>query len=303
MTIITGVICLFIGGIVTYFIIKPKLKVTAQKNTEIDYINSLAEKKNGELEKRLSDLTDNCDKVQERLSFYKKQTEEFESILLKQEEIEKHSLDSAKEECLKEYQIILKDMSEHFSKETKSYVGQLAKIREELDVEKSRAQAVIKEYFEEKQKATSFTIPLTENAKADIKRLREIQPLIFEKDVVSKIIWKGYIEKPLGKMLKMFHKSAEISGIYKIVCGTTGEVYIGQAVNIADRFKQHIKKGLGIEMTKTKLYETMFKYGVEDFTFEILEPCPQEKLNQEEKYWIEFYNSKEYGLNTLGGIK
>lgn len=303
MTLIISFICLLIGGTVTYFIVRPKLKVTAIKNNEIEYINGLAEKKNIKLEQKLTQLVKDCEKAEETLSFYKKQAEEFENILLKQTEIEKHTLDAAKEECFKEYQIILKDMSEHFSKETKACVGQLAKVRGELDTEKSRVQAIVKDYFEEKQKVTSFVIPLTENAKADIKRLREIQPLIFEKDVVSKIIWKGYIEKPLNQMLKMFYKSAEISGIYKITCGTTGEVYIGQAVNIADRFKQHIKKGLGIEMTKTKLYEAMFKYGVEDFTFEVLEPCPQEKLNQEEKYWIEFYNSKEYGLNTLGGIK
>ena len=41
----------------------------------------------------------------------------------------------------------------------------------------------------------------------------------------------------------------------------------------------------------------MYEQGVENFTFEILEECLPEELNDKEKYWIDFYNGVEYGYN------
>ena len=42
--------------------------------------------------------------------------------------------------------------------------------------------------------------------------------------------------------------------------------------------------------------------GPESFTYEILEMCDRDKLNERERYWVEFYNSKELGYNTtIGG--
>lgn len=60
-------------------------------------------------------------------------------------------------------------------------------------------------------------------------------------------------------------------GIYKITNLVTEEIYIGQSVNISDRFKSHIKCGLGIDAPSTnKLYNNMQQYGVWNFTFEVL---------------------------------
>lgn len=62
--------------------------------------------------------------------------------------------------------------------------------------------------------------------------------------------------------------------------------YVGQAANIADRWKTHIKRGLGAEpLVNNKLYPAMIKYGVENFTFEIIEECERNKLNEREDYW------------------
>lgn len=46
----------------------------------------------------------------------------------------------------------------------------------------------------------------------------------------------------------------------------------------------------------------MKAHGVHNFTFEILEVVSREQLNEREKYWIDFYKTKEFGLNkTVGG--
>jgi group I intron endonuclease len=74
--------------------------------------------------------------------------------------------------------------------------------------------------------------------------------------------------------------------------------YVGQAVNIADRWKQHIKRGLGAETpTKNKLYPAMTEFGVENFTFEIIEECDKAQLNDREDYWQEYFKAKEFGYS------
>ena len=56
----------------------------------------------------------------------------------------------------------------------------------------------------------------------------------------------------------------------------------------------------------TNLYQAMRKYGIENFSFEVIEECLPEELNEREIYWIDYYDSfnKEKGYNmTPGGIE
>lgn len=41
--------------------------------------------------------------------------------------------------------------------------------------------------------------------------------------------------------------------------------------------------------------------GICNFTWELIEKCPSAELNEKEKYYIEFYLSKDYGYNSLAG--
>ena len=41
----------------------------------------------------------------------------------------------------------------------------------------------------------------------------------------------------------------------------------------------------------------MLKYGVENFTFEIIEECSRDKLNSREDYWQEYFGAKEFGYS------
>ena len=89
-------------------------------------------------------------------------------------------------------------------------------------------------------------------------------------------------------------------GIYKITNKINGKVYIGQSIDIKRRWKDHrthYKNG------KYPLYFAMIKYGIENFSFEVIEECEKEKLNDREIYWISFYNSnnKNNGYNLTNG--
>ena len=37
------------------------------------------------------------------------------------------------------------------------------------------------------------------------------------------------------------------------------------------------------------------------YLMELIEEVPKDKLTEREKYWIDFYNSKKYGLNEREG--
>ena len=50
------------------------------------------------------------------------------------------------------------------------------------------------------------------------------------------------------------------------------------------------------------IHRAILKYGKENFTVEVIEETDSTKLNDREKYWIEYYSSFKFGYNaTTGG--
>ena len=65
-----------------------------------------------------------------------------------------------------------------------------------------------------------------------------------------------------------------------------------------------MKCGLGIDTpANNKLYQAMYKEGLTNFTFELLEECSNEQLDEKESFYINLYNSKNYGYNGNAGNK
>jgi group I intron endonuclease len=118
------------------------------------------------------------------------------------------------------------------------------------------------------------------------------------------LIWQTYWQKPMTALCNQVIGTAIKSGIYKITNIKTKECYIGQEVDIAARWKQHAKCGLGIDTPPAnKLYKAIQEYGIWNFSWEVLEECSTKDLNEKEKYYIEAYKSKEYGYNSISGNK
>lgn len=88
-------------------------------------------------------------------------------------------------------------------------------------------------------------------------------------------------------------------GIYKITNILNNKCYIGQSINIERRWEEHLYRNTHC----TFLRYAIAKYGKDAFTFEVLEECSQNQLNEREQYWIKYYNSYgENGYNlTMGG--
>lgn len=89
-------------------------------------------------------------------------------------------------------------------------------------------------------------------------------------------------------------------GIYKITNTENGKCYIGQSRDIEARWQKHLSSYKS--SPNWELYRAFKKYGISKFTFEIVEECQIEELNEREIYWIAQYNSFNNGYNmTLGG--
>lgn len=46
-----------------------------------------------------------------------------------------------------------------------------------------------------------------------------------------------------------------------------------------------------------KIYQAFNQYGIDNFTFEVIEECEVNKLNEREQYWIDYYDCYNNGYN------
>lgn len=89
--------------------------------------------------------------------------------------------------------------------------------------------------------------------------------------------------------------------IYKITNLLNQHSYIGQTSrNPYDRWREHQEEAKGLRCRSRPLYSALYKYGITNFSFEIIEET--ENIIEREIYWIDFYNTYKNGYNaTLGG--
>lgn len=248
---------------------KQNFNSTLQKIRE-EELDSLIQK---EKEKRLSQLdyeiSEWAESAQEAATFERDQI-----------------LQSYQEECDKEYEKL-----KNIWAEINEYKAQRDAINEEI----LRSRAI-------NEKQDFYRIQLDSNSKHDIDIINSIRPQIFKFETLNKLLYDNYISKPAKEMTKRVLNGRNPSGIYKVTNIETQEIYIGKSTSISDRWINHIKSACGLDgVADSQFQRALKKYGVDSFTWELLEEVPKDKLSNKEKYWIEFYNSKKYGYNERLG--
>lgn len=182
---------------------------------------------------------------------------------------------------------------------------ELSQVRNELVEEYEKRAAINKEILQRRaveEQQDFYRIQIKEEDIKDIEILRSIVPRLRHPEAINKVIWTAYYQKPLAELRK--REAVEGSGVYKITRIKTGEIYIGQAVNISTRWTEHVKSALGVgTLASSQLHRVMREDGPENFTWEVLEEVPKDKLKERESFYIDFYDSKTYGLNTVSGKK
>lgn len=95
-------------------------------------------------------------------------------------------------------------------------------------------------------------------------------------------------------------------GIYKIENLINHKKYIGQSIEIEKRWQKHLQA-----KDDFAIHVALCKYGKDNFSFQIIEECSEDKLDERECYWIKYYNSlvpngynmAEGGSNHIGRSK
>jgi hypothetical protein len=93
--------------------------------------------------------------------------------------------------------------------------------------------------------------------------------------------------------------------IYKIENTVNGKVYVGQSKQPDRRWNDHkrIMNTTNERERRKPLYVDMREYGVDRFSFSLLEKCKDDKMDEREVFWIERLNSQDesHGYNIYGG--
>lgn len=211
----------------------------------------------------------------------------------------REAMDKLEEENLDDY------LDQQMSLESQ-YQKDKAKLQSEIDNLSALRTSLIEAQIREqklKDEQDFYRIHLSIDAQEDIDKLLRFAKECHSQQPLRKLIWSEYFLKPFGEMAGRILGKDKISGIYKITNIKDGKIYIGQSTDIKTRWSNHIKAALKIDsIAHSRVHDAMGDEGIWNFTFELLEQCPKEKLNEREKYYIEFYQSNIYGYNkTIGG--
>lgn len=201
-----------------------------------------------------------------------------------------------------ELQQAARDFTEQFKSDNSVKLIAAQELQDQIEQLRSSVASAVeiaKHKMEEENKIEFYRLQLPDTSVNDIQALRSVENLLSNPETINKVIWKSYYERPYTDLIgRLGLANSATCGIYKITNIENEMTYIGQAVNIADRWRQHIKRGIGAEAPiNNKLYPAMKKFGPENFTFEIVEVCPRAKLNEREDYWQDFYKAKEFGYS------
>jgi len=165
------------------------------------------------------------------------------------------------------------------------------KSMEEAAVEARRRQYQDENYIE------FHSILIDEDEKKQINRLLEVVSTIPGDKIklaVNKLVFDYYYRNAVDDLIKRVCEDKKLTGIYKITDKENGMCYIGQSVDIGSRWLTHCKRGAGVDSaTNNKLYPAMKRKRIYNFTFEIVEVT--DNLNEQEKYWAEYFKAKTFG--------
>lgn len=304
--------------IVLFFIVKKSKEIKKEQKLTADEI---WEKKRKEYESEINEiaitkaeLLENYNKLleqQKNLLKDIKEKETFNNSLFKiREEELNRIIDEKKKEGIKridaELEKIRQDKLTILNAEYKQFESdqeeakrktliEMGEIINLLDDYRSQREAVnlaILREKELKEKENFYKIVIPENDQEDIEVLKTIGPRLRNREALNKLIYDIFVKRPLNELIKRVTNGKEISGIYKITYIKTGEAYIGKTTNISTRWQNHIKTACGLEgAARTTFHNRLEQDGIWNYTFEILEEVPKDKLSEREKFYIELYGT------------
>lgn len=242
----------------------------------------------------------------------KKSEENFKNSLSNQEEMSEKAfkayydmLEKRYDEAEEEHDMEIDALNTAYSNLQLKLMREADECRQDLDKLRTTRAAAIEAQKKEKEieeKQSFYCLQIKDTDLKDVAILETVKPKLNSPRILSMLIWQTFYRTPMTTLCNNVVGTTVKTGIYKITNQLTKECYIGQAVDIASRWKDHAKAGLGIDTPqRNKLYKAIMEYGIQNFSWEILEECSRENLDEKEKFYIDLYQSKEFGYNTQAG--
>lgn len=205
-----------------------------------------------------------------------------------------------------EYNNLVHQLEISYNIKCDEFHEKISEVKDNLEKLRNTRAATIQAFKKEQEiedKINFYKIQIDDQDKKEIYAIKSIEYLFRDARPLNMMIWSNYYLKKANTLCSNILSKDMICGIYKITNINNKMCYIGQARNIKERLREHMKHGLGIDCpSNNKLYELMKKDGLEAFTFEVLEECDPSLLNEKEKFYIDLYDSCNNGLNNNKGI-
>lgn len=93
---------------------------------------------------------------------------------------------------------------------------------------------------------------------------------------------------------------SKICGVYKITHIASGKSYIGISKDVHRRWIQH-KSWVNTGARRSAIYSAMQKYGIDAFSWQIIEECSKDDLEMREQHWIAVFDTFRNGYNLTAG--
>lgn len=296
------IVVLVIIGIVAFQI----GKTTGIKNAE-DLKIEIVKQSNEKVLQERKVIESEIRQAKQRLSDIEQDYQSKRKLIDEAKELAESEYKEKKKAYLIELKTLKDKLDEKYTQDSQEYIVKIDELKQSLESLKKQKAASIEALQREQaiqEQKDLYRLVLSNQDRQDIEFLRSIQFRISKPRLVSMLIWQNYVQPIAKKKLPLILGSENICGIYKITNIKNQMCYIGQAKDVRKRLNEHLKKGLGIDTPQgNKLYQAMLEDGIDSFTFELLEECSEEELNNKERYYIELYNSIDYGYNSQSGVK
>ena len=316
ITIGLGIFC-FILVITLWFVLTVKIKDNTKAKDEknkLEYQISNLKLEKDKLNYEQLNTKNDIENLKEQINIYTENLRQIDETISNskqrsQEAFESYCdiLDSAYKNTEEEYNELEDSLREAYAIAQEKLLAETSEIQRELDKIKATRTAAIEAQIREKkikEQSSFYCLKISDADIADIQKLENIKKTLNKPRILSMLIWQTWFQKPLKALAANILGTSTVTGIYKITNIITGECYIGQAADVASRWSEHAKCGLGIDTPAgNKLYKAIQEYGLQSFSWELLEKCDRAELNEKERYYIGLYDSVNYGYNILKGNK
>lgn len=280
---------------------------TEEKNKEIlQTYNTLLEKEKI-LTNTLNQLAEQEAKYTEKIKELNSLTEDMNKSAAAAFSQYVDSLEASYKEKENEFENNIELLDNSYMNVQDEYIHKIDEVRQDLDkISATRAAAIEAQRKEQeiKNEKSFYSVQLTKTELNDVKTLRDIEYKLNNPRILRMLIWTTFYRDQMNLVCTHVLGPSITTGIYKITNQLNDMCYVGQSVDVAKRWKDHAKCGLGIDApVGNLLYKAMQEDGLENFTFELLEECKQSELNEKEKYFIGLYQADKFGYNKTGGNK